>query len=324
VPNVIGRKVPCRVAATAFLALCCMLASSSYALAASSIPTPPLNLASSDWSVKASPNLVTKPPPASVVDTFIKTQENLAIGYADVLLRVCSFHFADLRHDGSLSLVAGTDSSGRGLCRQVDVLDKKASGFQIFEITGSIGAGADASDTIKDIRRNGNLQLVIDEDFTMDQGVAQCAASWPVIYAWTGRDYTNVSAQFREFYQQKLASLVAEIPKLPSGGPGSNPGDQGYEEQARRECLAAETAKIQRFLGVSRDSGLNEAIEWAKESNSAKRIFAAEILADIDTPEARKYLEALTKDSDQRVGFLARRWLSRGPSTPAEKFAPPQ
>ena len=185
------------------------------ALAAGSTSAARPRLASSDWSVKASPNLATKPPPASVVDAFIQNQENLANGYENDLLRVCSFHFADLRHDGSLSLVAGTDGSGRGLCRQVDVLDKTASGFQIFEITGSIGAGSDISDTIKDIRRNGDLQLAIDSDFTIDQGVAQCAASWPVIYAWTGGDYTNVSAQFREFYQQKLASLAGRDPKAP-------------------------------------------------------------------------------------------------------------
>ena len=176
----------------------------------------------------------------------------------------------------NLSLVAGTDSSGRGLCRQVDILDKKASDFEVYGITGSIGVGEDVAARVKDIRRIGKLQLVIDEDFTMDQGVAQCAASWPVIYAWTGGNYANVSAQFRDFYQQKLASLVAEMPKLPSGGPGSNPGDQGYEEQASRECLEAETAKIQRFLGVSRDSGMNEAIQWAKDGNPAKRVFAAE------------------------------------------------
>jgi hypothetical protein len=162
-------------AVVVLLALCLWLATPlGGAPTANAASAPPSNLSSADWSVKASPNLAAKPPPASVVDRFIKTQENLAMGYDDFLLRVCSFHFADLRHDGSLSLVAGTDSSGRGLCRQVDVLDKKASGFQIFEITGSIGAGSDVSDTIKDIRRNGDLQLVIDEDFTMDQGVAQC------------------------------------------------------------------------------------------------------------------------------------------------------
>jgi len=290
------------------------------ALAAGSTSAARSGLASYKWSLKASPNLATKPPPASVVDAFIQNQENLANGYENDLLRVCSFHFADLRHDGTLSLVAGTDSSGRGLCRQVDVLDKTASGFQIFEITGSIGAGSDISDTIRDIRRNGDLQLAIDSDFTMDQGVAQCAASWPVIYAWAGGDYTNVSAQFREFYQQKLASLLVEIPRLPSGGPGSSPGSQGYGEQARRECLEAETAKIRRFLGISRDSGLKEAIEFAKDGNSAKRIFGAEILADIGTPEARKYLEALTKDSDRSVALLAGGSLSRGPFTPPEKF----
>jgi hypothetical protein len=257
------------------------------------------------------------------VDAFIKAQENLAIGYSDDLLRVCSFRFADLRRDGNLSLVAGTDGSGRGLCRQIDILDKKASGFEVRSITGSIGVGDDVASRIKDIRHNGNLQLVVDEDFTIFQGAAQCAASWPVIYAWTGGNYANVSAQFRDFYQQKLASLVAEIPKLPSGGPGSNPGDQGYEEQARKECMEAGAAKIRRFLGMSRDSGMNEAIDWSKDSNPAKRVFASEILADIDTPDARKYLEALTKDSDHRVAVLARESLSsisRNPFTPAPKF----
>jgi hypothetical protein len=252
---------------------------------------------------------------------------NLAIGYEDVLLRVCSFRFADLRHNGNLSLVAGTDSSGRGLCRQVDILDKTASGFQVYEITGSIGIGAGVPARIRDIRRNGNLQLVIDQDFTMDQGSAQCAAIWPVIYAWTGGDYTNVSVQFKEFYEQKLASLMAEIPRLPSGGPGSDPGEQGqgYEEQARKECMEAEAAKIRRFLGISSDSGMDNAIRWAKDSNPAKRIFAAQILADIDTPASRKYLEALTKDSDKRVAFLAGRSLSsisRNPFSPPHKFEP--
>jgi hypothetical protein len=299
------------------------LAWSSCALAASPIPAPPSNLASSDWSVSASPNLAAKPPPASVVDTFIKTQENLAIGYSNDLFRVCSFHFADLRRDGNLSLVAGTDGSGRGLCRQIDIVDKDVSGFRIYGITGSIGIGDDVASRIKDIRHNGNSQLVVDEDFTIFQGVAQCAASWPVIYAWSGGKYANVSAQFRDFYQQKLASLVDEIPKLPSGGPGSNPGAQGYEEQARKECMEAGAAKIRRFLGMSKDSGIDKAIEWSKDSNPAKRVFAAEILADIDTPKARKYLEALTKDSNKEVAGLAREALSsisRNPFTPAPKF----
>ena len=317
-PHIVTSKVDTK----RWLALCYLVAWSSCALAASSAPTPGSSLALSDWSVKASPNLAVKPPPANVVDAFIQTEDTLAIGYSEAL-KVCSFKFADLRHDGKLSLVAGTDGSGRGLCRQIDIVDKDRSGFQMYGVTGSIGVGVDVAARIKDIRRNGNLQLVVDEDFTIDQGSAQCAASWPVIYAWTGGNYANVSAQFRDFYQQKLASLLAEIPRLPSGGPGSNPGDQGYEEQARRECLEAETAKIRRLLGVSRDSGMNEAIQWAKSSNPAKRIFAAEILADIGTPDARKYLAVLTKDSDRRVAFLASRSLSsisRNPFTPADKF----
>jgi hypothetical protein len=129
-----------------------------------------------------------------------------------------------------------------------------------------------------------------------------------VIYAWTGGDYVNLGAQLKEFYQQKLSFLLAQIPRLPSSGPGSNPGDQ-------------------RFIGISRDSGLNQAIELAKDSDSAKRIFAADILADIGTPAARKYVETLTKDSDHMVAVLAGKSLfsiSHSPYTSAEKFEPLQ
>ena len=36
-------------------------------------------------------------------------------------------------------------------------------------------------------------------------------AQWDVIYAWTGSNYTNVSSQYKQYYEQKLASLKKEI-----------------------------------------------------------------------------------------------------------------
>ena len=70
---------------------------------------------------------------------------------------VCSYRFADLQRDGNLSLVVGTDMSGRELCSEVFIIDKTASGFKIYFAGGS---GADVSSNIEDIGHNGNLEYV--------------------------------------------------------------------------------------------------------------------------------------------------------------------
>jgi len=215
---------------------------------------------------------------------------------------VCSFRFADLRRNGSLSLVAGLGVPNRPSCRDVYIIDKTSSGLEIYLSGGGIDVGADVSASIKDLRQDGNLELLLDNGLASIR--SQCGASWITIYAWTGGGYTNVSDRFKDFYRQRLDSLNKKLSALrPTRGPG------GYD-QRDKECLQAEAAKIQRFLGIPSEAGINQAIRLANSKNSAERSFAAEILGDIGTPKARKYLETLAKDSDGDVATTAKYCLS--------------
>jgi hypothetical protein len=121
---------------------------------------------------------------------------------------------------------------------------------------------------------------------------------WPTIYAWTGSNYTNVSAQsqFQPFYRQQLAAAQAISP----------PDD----------CSKAEAAKLQRILGMDPNAGLADAINWAKSRDSDDREFAAAILADIGTSRSLPYLQTLAHDSDGVLAKIANGFLSTGPYQP--------
>jgi hypothetical protein len=140
-----------------------------------------------------------------------------------------------------------------------------------------------------------------------------CLATWPVIYAWTDGDYSNVSDQFKDFYKERLASLEKAISAY-RGSPQSD---------LPKECLQAEAAKLERVLGISPDAGLDQAKRLAASKEVFDRDFAIELLADIGTPEARRVLEMLTKEPKGGVAFAAKYTLSKlskGPIRPAKAF----
>jgi hypothetical protein len=62
-------------------------------------------------------------------------------------------------------------------------------------------------------------------------------------------------------------------------------------------CTKVEADKIERFLGVSRDAGMSDAIKWADSNDPDDRRFAAWVFADIATPEAIRDLQTLSHDS---------------------------
>ncbi|MFZ0660662.1 MAG: hypothetical protein WAM05_18220 [Candidatus Binataceae bacterium] len=296
-------------AAIAFLAVCCGLAIPVCAQAASSTLAQPSKLASYDWSASAAPNLTTRPPPEKIVDSFLRASVG---SYSDLedSAELCSFHFADLRHNGFLTLVAGTGVADRPSCRDVYIIDKTASGFEIYAASGAIGAGGAISGSIQDLRHNGNLEFILDDP--LGSYGNQCIATWPVIYAWTGSGYTNVSDRYPDFYRRKLDSLNNAISVR-------RPSDYQRDE----ECLLAEAAKIQRFLGTSPEAGLDQAIHFATSSDSDDRYFAEDLLGHIGTPKAQKYLAALAKVSDTGVAYMAKAYLSalsKGPIRPTEAF----
>lgn len=325
------------------VALCCVFASSVWAAQP--------DLAAADWSVKSPHSLATNPPSDDAVIALVEKltdQEHLGL---------CSSHFADLRHSGNLSLVVSA-SDGR-FC-SLWIVDKTGPDFQIYS---TYQAHYSDGPEIEDLAGNGNPELIVDTEFTGWNGGGvnePCVATWPVIYAWTGGGYTDVSIQYKRYYEQQLKSLnalssdteqaqasaagqttehkpttvvagavvsstssnsnsvgplVVPAPER-SSSPAATPAAMPYPRSAD-DCTKAEAAKIERFLGISRDAGMSDAIKWAKSDNPDTREFAADLFRDIGTPAAIEYLRTLSNDWNSMVADLAKSDLEaagRGPA----------
>ncbi len=242
--------------------MCGLLVSTSVR-AGDSVSSSQTDLGKADWSVKASPNLEKYPPSEKTVEQFVRSQ--LARTEDDsVVVDLCSFKFADLRHNGTLSLVAGVDHSGRGLCGSVLILDKNDSDFQTSGIEGANGAGGNVSAAIEDLQNDGKLEIRADR--SLGEILGRCGAFFPVIYAWRGLAYADVSEQFKDFYRGELNSLEKALAGLqPDLGPHG-------ESLGPKECLAAEAAAIQRFLGLSPEAGSDQAIRLANSKDAPSAI----------------------------------------------------
>jgi hypothetical protein len=168
------------------------------------IAATPSALTSADWSVNAAHSLVKEPPSRKDVEKLLGLSDSPTSGST-----LCSFTFADLRRADTLSLVAAFDSSGRGFCNDIEIVDRTAFGFAFADLSSAeIGQGIDVSKLIKDIAGDGRLELVVEMEVGGYQGGVHCGLEWPVIFAWTGSSYADVSAQFKGFYRQSLQELT--------------------------------------------------------------------------------------------------------------------
>jgi ferredoxin len=88
------------------------------------------------------------------------------------------------------------------------------------------------------------------------------------------------------------------------------------------DCLKAEEAKMERFLGISKDAGMGDAIRWANSNSPAEREFATAILPQIRTAEALEYEQTLSRDSDHDVAVSAKSGVKhwREPEKSASAF----
>ncbi len=266
---------------------------------------------------------------------------------------LCSFTFVDLRRADTLSMVAAFDSSGRGFCNDIEIVDRTASGLEVAMLpTTERDQGDDVSKLVKDIAGDGRHELIVDMEVGFYQGGAQCGLHWPVIFAWTGTSYADVSGRFKGFYRQRLQELTRRLAPSPTPTPvservqtfegqpseGSGPqlrlrmilpqtappsqpeASEQTSDAGGPDCVKAEAAKIERFLGISRDAGMADAIKWSESDNQFTREFAANVFADIGTPEALKYLNTLAADSDPSVAVSAKDALQAARRSPTTTY----
>jgi hypothetical protein len=198
--------------------LSCLLFSSGYAQTG----TAKLDLVSADWSVKNPHSLVSNPPAADIVWAFVN--------YLHDVGHLCDFRFADLRHSGNLSLVVVIDTGATAGCAGTQIFDKTASGFEHYYIPAE--SGDSLRDNIQDINHDGRYELILWGELapTETQSLS-CKAEWPMIFAWTGTAYADVSSQYRGYYEGYLKSLEnhlaasssPEEPQAPAIGQSSTP-----------------------------------------------------------------------------------------------------
>ncbi len=198
----------CKIAlATAFLALCCVFASSLWAAQP--------DLASADWSVNAAHNLASNPPSLDAVQNFY----DRTFGHDCFnCVNVCEFRFADLRNSGNLSLIITVNPKGRQLpeCNELYIFDKTPTGFELYDTDGAYGD--DLPNSLLDINHDGRHELVLWGDLTgyinweraPGYGVG-CEAKWPLIFAWMGNGYSEVGYQYKDYYRNYLKSLEARL-----------------------------------------------------------------------------------------------------------------
>jgi hypothetical protein len=292
---------------TATCFLTCLYAPFAFAQAATSNP----DLASADWSVRHAQSLNAQSKDA--VWNFINNlRGRTGVG------ELCAFRFADLRHSGQLSLVVSYDNGGRADCNMINIFDKSFAGIS----RSDVNATQDFSfDSIEDINSDGHHELIVDAAFAGGGGIDHCIATWPVVYAWNGTVFADVSTGSKSYYRKTLARLKHQITPQSSPTPASEQeieegeltGSNGARVRVRiigqlsvptpipdtgpdtgdSDCQKAEAAQIERFLGISRDAGMSDAIRWAESDNPADREFAASVLADMGIP--------VTSDADRYV-----------------------
>lgn len=224
---------------TAILALGLPWFLASHTLAQSEPAKPPPVLAFYDWSVNPAHSLALKPPPLEVVQAFTN-----AIFRTDYT-KVCDFVFADLHNSGTLSLIVSIDGGGTGGCNSMDIVDKTSSGFVIY----SSWAFFLGKDDVRDINGDGKRELVLWALMPIPEQNERCLS--PLIFAWSGTGYKEVSSQYKRYYQQYLKDLNEQmgIGSSSAESKQKSEGDKMPESQPTMVQLPQQTG----FSGVFSD-----------------------------------------------------------------------
>jgi hypothetical protein len=169
--------------------------------------------------VNGARNLASNPPSLDAVQDFY----DRANGDEEAWVKVCEFRFADLRNSGNLSLIVTVNPEGRQIpeCNELDIFDRTPTGFESYTTDGAYGQ--DLAHSVLDINDDGKHELVLraplapfamwsmsnKNGFTC--GTEGGGAEWPVIFAWTGKGYSEVSDQHKDYYRNYLKSLETRL-----------------------------------------------------------------------------------------------------------------
>lgn len=301
------------------LAYCLLLASSR----ARAVAVKPPALASYDWSPISAHSLAAKPPPKSLVQSFVNG------AWGNAFTRVCSYRFADLRHSGNLSLIVSIDSGGTGGCNSSDIFDKTATGFEDYSSDLVFTGHSD----VQDINHDGKLEFILWAPLTGSDDIGQ-ECDWPLVFAWKGSSYAEVSGQYKRYYERYLndlnrriaaaseqtpAPMYTTIPRFTQSNGGPPPGPAFVRipvpassrpvESAPNSadtCTWVDAAKTEAFLGEQSGRTMNYAIKASESGDPYDRKLAAVMFSLIGTGEAQSYLQGLTRDPDSSVAQVAK------------------
>jgi hypothetical protein len=196
------------LSAVTFYLACCL----SMPIRANAGGAPPA-LASADWSVNGTRNLVSNPPSLDAVQDFY----DRAFGDEEPFVKVCEFRFADLRNSGNLSLITTVNPEGRQWpeCNQLYIFDRTPRGFELYSADRAYGH--DLANSVLDINHDGKHELVLWGPLApvatgpFNRNGLGCDAEWPLVFAWTGNGYSEASDQYKDYYWNYLKSLEAQI-----------------------------------------------------------------------------------------------------------------
>lgn len=256
------------------------------------------DLTSRDWSVSAKSNFAANPPSKQAIQAFLT---KLYANDSDVAYEPSaydSFAFADLHQSGTLSLVGALAPTGPAGCGETVIVDKVGEEFESAWID-CMGSPSEISGKPVVISR--------DQITPYYAGASSCRTPFTVIYGWNGSAYVDMSRQFPAYYRQTLQDLQHEI--------ASPPIDIVKHDKAQHIgaddplsplfCDKIEAAAIERYLGISPDAGIEDAIRWSQSSKKILRSMATGMFVSIGTPRALDNLKAMTEDSDPEVARLA-------------------
>jgi hypothetical protein len=172
------------------------------------------DLKRADWSVNAPHDLAHNPPAKEAIWSFIGHLP----GRMPDMGKLCDFHFVDLRGRGTLSLVVSDDAGGTVDCNNVEIFDKTSGGIEQYLQPGYLGTPG-----VEDINGNGRFEVVVYDTGATEYGgfsegsvmhcdaCRTCEENWPIVYAWTGSRYSEVSPQYPKYYERELASVKKQI-----------------------------------------------------------------------------------------------------------------